>query len=315
MSVRIAFLGTAQFAVPALEALIASKHDLVAVVTGPDKPAGRGRKLHPTPVKQVAAEAGIPVMTPPGPRDPQFISDFCALELDAAVVVAYRILPPEVFDAPRLGTLNIHPSLLPRYRGPAPIQWALINGDEETGVSIIRITETVDAGGVVLQERVHIHPEEDAAKLSDRLAVFGGRMALQALDGLEAGSLKPLQQDESQVTRAPKLTKEDGQIDWNRDGLSVHNLIRGVTPWPGAMTTLPDGKGLKLFESRYEYDSEGAAPGEVIRSTERQEYLKIACGEGAIRVLEVQLEGKRRMTVGEFLRGYDLSSGSLLGQP
>ncbi|MFH0881676.1 MAG: methionyl-tRNA formyltransferase [bacterium] len=311
---RIAFLGTDPFAVPVLEVLIASAHQVAVVVTGPDKPAGRGRKLRPTPVKERAVAAGIPVMTPPGPRDPRFIQEFQSLGMDAAVVVAYRILPPEIFDAPRLGTLNIHPSLLPKYRGPAPIQWALINGETETGVSIIRITETVDAGGVVLQARVTVDPDENAGQLAERLAPLGGEMVLEALAGLEAGTLTPLAQNESEVSRAPKLTKEDGFIDWNQTARAVHNRIRGVTPWPGAYTYLPDGKSLKLFESRDEFSNEGASAGEVIRIIKDQDYLKVACGEGAVRFLKVQLEGKRRMPVSEFLRGYDLSPGTCLGQ-
>jgi methionyl-tRNA formyltransferase len=313
--VRIAFLGTAPFAVPALEALIASAHEVAVVVTGPDKPAGRGRKLRPTPVKECAVTAGIPVMTPAGPRDPRFIQEFHSLELDAAVVVAYRILPPEVFDAPRLGTLNIHPSLLPKYRGPAPIQWTLINGETETGVSIIRITETVDAGGVVRQKRISVNPDENAGQLAERLAPLGAEMILEALAGLEAGTLKPLPQDETEVTRAPKLSKEDGLIDWSGDARSVHNRIRGVTPWPGAYTFLPDGRVLKVFESRIESEGGKASPGEVIGGVQGEDHLSIACGEGTLGFHEVQLEGKRRMTVGEFLRGYDLPQGTRLGQP
>lgn len=311
---RLAFLGTAPFAVPVLEALTASKHEVAVVVTGPDKPAGRGRKSHSTPVKLSALEAGLTVLTPSTPRDPKFIHEFRALGLDAAAVVAYRILPPEVFDAPRLGTLNVHPSLLPKYRGPAPIQWALINGDTETGISIIRITDAVDAGGVVLQRRVPVDPDETAGQLAERLAPLGGELVLEALSGLAAGTLKPLPQNEAEVTRAPKLSKEDGLIDWSQNAKSVHNRIRGVTPWPGAYTILPDGKVLKLFESRAESNCEGKSAGEVIRAGERGESLKIACGEGAVHIHQVQLEGKRRMTAGEFLRGYDLPSGTRLGQ-
>lgn len=311
---RLAFLGTAGFAVPALHALLQSDHQLVAVVTGPDKPAGRGRKLTPTPVKQAALDAGFggEILAPPSPRDPEFIQRFQVLELDAAVVVAYRILPPDVFDSPKLGTLNIHPSLLPRYRGPAPLNWALINGDRETGVSIIRISERVDAGGVVLQERVALDPDETAGQLSDRLAPLGAQLVLTTLEALQAGTLQPIPQDEAQVTKAPKLSKEDGRIDWTRPADEVHNRVRGVTPWPGAYTCLPDGQMLKLFHSKELLDF-ASEPGEVLRNDFSSDFLVVGCGENAVGFAEVQLQGKKRMPVSEFLKGHPLEPGMQLG--
>jgi len=312
--VRVAFLGTAAFAIPTLEALLESGHEVVAVITGPDKPAGRGRSLKPTPVKSFALEAGVKtIWTPTSPRDPEFIADFQALKLDAAVVVAYRILPPEVFDSPKYGTLNVHPSLLPRYRGPAPLNWALINGDKETGVSIIRISEKVDAGGVVKQIKVPLDPNETVAELAERLAPIGGKMVLESLEGLQQGTLSPIEQDEELVTKAPKLRKEDGHLDWTLSARQLHNRIRGVTPWPGAFTSLPDGKTLKLFNTRWEEVESICKPGEIIGLQEKSEVLNIACGEGTLIVDEVQLEGKKRMSVSDFLRGYPLQSDTVLG--
>lgn len=306
---RVAFLGTAGFAVPVLDRLLESGHEVVGVVTGPDKPAGRGRKLTPTPVKRRALDEGLSILTPLRLKDPEFLEAYAAWKPEAAVVVAYRILPPQVFDLPPLGTLNVHPSLLPRYRGPAPLNWALINGDTVTGVSIIRITETVDAGGVVLQQREEIHPFETVADLGERLAKVGGEMVVRALEGLQAGSLKPIEQNEAQVTRAPKLAKEDGLIDWSRTALQVHNRVRGVIPWPGAYS-FHQGKTIKLYGSRPEVGHSGR-PGQILRADDR---LTVACGEGAVSFGEVQLQGKKRMQVEEFLRGYELKPGDHLGE-
>lgn len=305
---RIVFLGTAHFAVPILDVLLRSGHEVVGVVTGPDKPAGRGRKLQPTPVKQRALEEeGIPILTPKRLKTEEFRAQFAALEADAAVVVAYRILPPSVFNIPRLGTLNVHPSLLPKYRGPAPLNWALINGDDETAVSVIRISEVVDAGGVVLQNRVKLDPLETADDLARRLAPMGGEMILEALQGLEDGSLRPIPQDEALVTKAPKLAKEDGEIDWAKPAEVVHNRIRGLYPWPGSYTMF-DGKMLKLFASR-QVEGKGE-PGEVLEAGNE---LVIACGSGAVAFKALQKQGKRRMSVEEYLRGQKLSVGTVLG--
>ncbi len=305
---RVAFLGTADFGIPALQALLQSEHEVVGVVTGADKPAGRGRKLIPTPVKQVAEQAGLPVLTPGRFKDPAFLQAYNEWQPDAAVVVAFRILPPEVFDLPTLGTLNIHPSLLPAYRGPAPLNWALINGEKETGVSIIRISRKVDAGGVLLQRRIELHPLETASALSERLAPIGGEMVLEALAGIEHNRLSPIEQDESNVTKAPKLTKEDGLLDWTRPALEVHNRARGVTFWPGAYT-FHEGLPLKLYCSR---PVEGMGkPGEVL---ETGRSLVIACGDGAVSFGEIQKQGKKRMEAEAFFRGATMKSGDILGK-
>ncbi|MCB2211515.1 methionyl-tRNA formyltransferase [bacterium] len=311
---RVVFLGTDRFGVPTLDRLITSSgHELVGVVTGPDKPSGRGRKLTPTPVRQHVLDhtPDVPVLTPRKLKDPAFHEQFRALEPDAAVVVAFRILPPQIFDAPKHGTLNVHPSLLPKYRGPAPLNWALINGDNETGVSVIRITQKVDAGGVLLQERYPLDPNETAGDLAIRLAPVGGEMILRALQGLELGELSPLPQDESLVSKAPKLEKEDGRLDWTRPAIELHNRARGVTPWPGAFTTL-HGKQLKLFATR-PLDGGSGDPGTILEADGRAGWLVIGCGSGALQIREVQLQGKKRMSVSDFLRGYQVTIGERVG--
>ncbi len=310
---RIAFLGTAEFAVPVLEKLLefhspGGNYEVVGVVTGPDKPAGRGRKLLPTPVKICAEKNVLPILTPTRFKDPDFLRAYSVWKPDVAIVVAFKILPPEVFDLPPLGTLNIHPSLLPAYRGPAPLNWALINGDTETGVSIIRISSKVDAGGVLLQKRVAISPNETAGDLSDRLAPLGGEMVLETLAGIENKSVSPIPQDESMVTRAPKLAKTDGELDWLKSAEDIHNLVRGVSPWPGAYTNLQEDS-LKLFGSRLTNGT--GKPGEILYTGKD---LVIACGEGAVSFTGVQRQGKRKMSVPDFIRGFSLSIGDTLGK-
>ncbi|MBS1260742.1 MAG: Methionyl-tRNA formyltransferase [Calditrichaeota bacterium] len=308
---RAAFLGTDRFAISTLDRLIESpRHELAGVVTGPDKPAGRGRRLTPTPVRAHLLARGIdlPVLTPMRLKDPAFHERFRALRADVAVVVAFRILPPEVFDAPRYGTLNVHPSLLPRFRGPAPINWTLIEGETETGVSVIRITSRVDAGGVLMQKRVPVDPLETAGELAARLAPVGAGMVLDVLDALPRGERRPIPQDESAATKAPKLGKRDGRLDWSRPAREVHNRARGVTPWPGALSTIR-GRQVKLFNTRPLADREGA-PGAVLEAGGKAGRLVIACGEGALEVGEIQLQGKKRMSVSDFLRGFPIEPGA-----
>jgi len=305
---RIAFLGTSPFAVPTLEALLNSDHKVVGVVTGPDKPAGRGRGLKPTPIKVRALEANLPILTPEKLKNPEFLETYASWKPDAAVVVAYRILPEVVFNMPLLGTLNLHPSLLPKYRGPAPLNWAIINGDKETGISVIRISKRVDAGGVVLQRTVPLFETDNTDSLARRLAPEGGEMILEALEGLANNSLKPIPQDESLVTKAPKLSKEDGLIDWTKPAEEIHNLVRGLFPWPGTYTTLA-GKTLKLFNSTI-IEMDGKA-GNVLELTDQ---VVIGTGRSAIAFKEVQLQGKKRMPVVDFIRGHKLEPGTTMGE-
>ncbi len=302
---RVAFLGTGAFGLPALEALIGSDHQVVGVVTGPDKRSGRGRKSTPTIIKAAALDAGLPILTPNSFRNREFLEAYTAWKPDVAIVVAFRILPRLLFDIPTHGTLNIHPSKLPLYRGPAPIPWALMDGVKETAVSIFRITEKVDAGGLLLQSDVTIDPDETTGSLSQRLAPIGGELTIKAIDQLEKSELKPLPQDDNLATKARKLVKEDGLIDWNRPAIEVHNLTRGVTPWPGAQSRL--GKiGVKFFESTPVMGK--GQPGEIIQSGEE---LVVACGDIAVAFRSLQREGKRRMTASELGRGFDLSPGKV----
>lgn len=307
---RLVFLGTSEFGLPVLRALIGSEHTVVGVITGPDKPAGRGRKISSTPVGELARQQGLQTLTPSNLRNSRFLEAFHAWEPELAVVVAFRILPAEVFDYPRYGTLNIHPSLLPRYRGPAPINWAVINGDTETGVSIIRITKRVDAGGVVMQKRYPIYADETSEDLSKRLSVEGARLLLEVIDPIQEGTISPIQQDESLVTSAPKLKKEDGLIDWNQSAEAVHNRIRGVQPWPGAYTFWK-GEQLKLFRSSAVVES--GEPGKILAAGNGS--IVTGCGEGAVIIREIQRSGKRKMSVDDFLRGIRLSPGDRFEKP
>ncbi len=302
---RVGFLGTADFGIPVLQHLLYSKHDVVGVVTGPDKRAGRGRKSIPTPVRKVADAAGLPVLTPIDLKDPEFVDAFRRWDLDTAVVVAFRILPRQVFSLPKHGILNVHPSLLPRYRGPAPIPWALINGDKETGVSVIRISAKVDAGGILLQRRTAIGDFETTANLIERLGPVGADMILEALDKMESNTLEILPQREEEVTRAPKLCKEDGELDWTVPAFAVHNRVRAMTPWPGAYSH-HQGKLIKLFGSEPVLGD--GQPGEILEAGKR---LVVACGENAVAFQEIQREGKRKMTCEECTRGYVIQPGEL----
>ncbi len=311
---RVVFLGTDRFGIPTLESILGSDvHELVGVATGPDKLAGRGRKMQPTPVRKYVREnsPSTPILMPERLKDPTFHEQLRALKPDVAVVVAFKILPPEVFGLPKYGTLNVHPSLLPKYRGPAPLNWTLINGDTETGVSVIRITEQVDAGGVLLQTHHTLDLYETSRDLAVRLAPIGGEMILEAIAGLEKGGLAPIPQDEASVTKAPKLSKEDGLLDWSHPALTLHNRARGVTPWPGAYTTLHD-KQLKIF-STSPLDQASGNPGTIVEADDKTGRLVIACGEGALKINEVQLQGKKRMRVSDFLRGYKISVGERVG--
>ena len=307
---RLAFFGTAGFALPILDRILASEHDVVGVVTGPDKPVGRGRKLTPTVIKQRALDEGLPVLTPERLKDKDFLEDLKEWQPEIAVVVAYRILPREVFDLPRHGTLNIHPSLLPKYRGPAPLNWAIIKGERETGVSIIRISENVDGGGVVLQERIPLDPTITAGELSDIASRMGADLIIEALSGIEEGSLRPIKQDEALVTKAPKLSREDGRIDWTRPAHEIHNLVRGLHPWPGAFTTLR-GKPIKVFESHVVNEWAKGRPGQVMKVDE--EGLSVVTGDGIIVFRELQLEGKRQMAAEDLARGLDQLKRGRLG--
>jgi methionyl-tRNA formyltransferase len=306
---RIVFMGSPEFAVPALRALL-GRHEVVLVVSQPDKPAGRGRKLTAPPVKVVADEAGIAVIQPRSARSAEFCEQLRAAQPDVCVVVAYgKILPAPVLSVARHGCLNIHASLLPRYRGAAPIQWAVINGEAETGITIMRLDEGMDTGPMLLSRAVPILDDDTAGTLHDRLAPLGAELLVEALAGLEAGTLAQMPQDHGAATYAPMLKKADGVVDWNKPARAVRDHIRGMDPWPGAVTGYR-GSSLRLFAVRLSAGS--GAPGAVLAADDRG--VRVACGEGAISVGELQVAGKRRLPAASFLAGNPIGPGDRLGE-
>lgn len=305
---RLVFMGTPAFACPTLELLLSSHHEVLAVFTQPDKPAGRGQRLTPPPVKGLALKAGLPVLQPPRLRSEQ-LSPYAA---DAVVVAAYgKFLPSKVLDLPRHGCINLHPSLLPKYRGAAPVNWAILRGEEVTGVTTMFISEEMDAGPILLQEATAIGPRETAWELSERLARMGAELMLKTLEGLEAGTLKPRAQDHEAATFAPKLKKEDGLIDWQKGAHEISRLVRGMCPWPGAHTSFR-GKTLKLWAVEpLPEDAPGAKCGELI--LRGRGALAVATGEGLLLIEEIQPEGGKRMSARAFLAGHRLKEGERLG--
>ncbi|MGB1892516.1 MAG: methionyl-tRNA formyltransferase [Candidatus Latescibacterota bacterium] len=302
-------MGTPDFAVPTLERLADSRHTVLAAVTNPDRPKGRGRKLAAPPVKERALALDIPVIQPNSVDDAQLQAELTALAPDLFVVVAFSILPKALLAVPRIGSVNLHPSLLPAYRGAAPIVWAVANGERETGISTFLLNPRVDAGDILVQRRVAIEPDETAGELETRLCPLGADMVLETVDGLESGSLKPLPQNRRGVTRAPKLSKEDGRIDWSQSAVSINNRIRGFNPFPGAFTTLA-GQPLKVHRAR---PIEGTGtPGQIIQADARSG-LHVACGQGALSLESVQPSGKAPMETGAFLLGNPIAAGALLG--
>jgi methionyl-tRNA formyltransferase len=300
---KVVFMGTPDFSVPALDALVAAGHEVICVYTQPPRPAGRGQKDRPSPVHARAEALGIEVRHPRSLRTEEAQADFAALHADIGVVVAYGlILPQAVLDAPRHGCLNIHASLLPRWRGAAPIHRAILSGDAETGVCIMRMEAGLDTGPVLLREATPIADTDTAADLHDRLSEMGARLIVEALDRLDA--LTPEPQPEAGVTYATKIDKAEAAIDWTRPAAGVDRQIRGLSPFPGAWTTL-NGKRLKLLRSRLAKGD--GAPGEVL------EGFIVACGTGAVEITEAQIEGRERQGVNAFLNGTPLPPGTILG--
>jgi methionyl-tRNA formyltransferase len=306
----ILFMGTPAFAVPALEGLVRGGWPVMAVVTQPDRPQGRGRTLAPPPVKVTAEGLSLTVLQPEKVRHPEFLETFRKLSPDLVVVAAFgQILPGEIIHGPRCGCINIHPSLLPKYRGAAPINRALMAGEEKTGVTIMQMDEGVDSGAILLQEETPIGPEENFGELHDRLAVMGAELLRMALTMLLSGTLQPRPQDHSLATAAPKIGREEGRIRWQGDCGRIVSLIRGISPLPGAYTLL-GGKQLRIFAATAETAPVMEPPGTVVE--EAGGTLRVAAGDGYVFLKEVQLEGKKRMTVRDFLRGYRISPGQLL---
>ena len=301
---RIVFMGTPDFAVPCLRRVLEDGYQVVGVFTQPDKPKGRSFTLTPPPVKELALERGIPVYQPARLRDGEALAILRELAPDLIVVVAYgKILPKEILDLPPLGCVNVHGSLLPKYRGAAPIQWSVINGDPVTGVTTMYMGEGMDTGDMILKMETPIGPEETGGQLFDRLAPLGAECLSRTLKLFVQGEVPRQVQDESQVTYADMLTRETGRVDLNRPARELHNLIRGVTPWPGATMTVA-GKTLKILQARLA-QGEGR-PGQLLR----EDAFVVACGEGALELVTVQPEGKRPMGGADYLRGKRIKVGT-----
>lgn len=307
---RLIFMGTPDFARVSLKKLLESNHEVLAVVTVPDKPKGRGLKLQPSAVKEFAVARQLPVLQPASLKDPEFIQTLKNFNADAFVVVAFRILPREVFTIPPKGTINLHASLLPKYRGAAPINWAIINGETETGVTTIFINERVDQGNILLQERVPIGPDMTAGELHDILADVGADLLVKTLNQLETEGITPREQDPSLVSKAPKITKEICHINFNQSAQQVHNWIRGLSPYPAAFAYW-NGKLLKLFRSRpVAAGDSNAEPGTIVMVMKNA--FSVQCASGIIDIFEVQLQGKKKMSVEAFLNGQPLKKGDRL---
>lgn len=304
---KIIFMGTPQFAIPSLKAIYESKHQLLAVVTTPDKGRGRGQKITFTAVKQFAIEKNIPVYQPVKLKGNQeFVKQMKALQPDLFVVVAFRILPKEIFEIPKFGSFNLHASLLPKYRGAAPIQWAIINGEKETGLTTFKLAEKVDSGNIYLKEKVPINPEDNFGTLHDRLSELGADVVLRTIEMIESGNYHLLQQDDSLASPAPKITKEICLIDWNKSAEEIHNLVRGLSPYPAAFFVM-NNKIFKVHKTRVTtYHSENISslnPGELLE-TKKQIYF--GTSDGILEILEIQPENRKRIKAEEFLRGYSL---------
>jgi methionyl-tRNA formyltransferase len=301
-NLRIIFMGTPEFAVPSLDLLYKEGYDIVGVVTAPDKPAGRGMKLSESEVKKYAVANNLKVFQPEKLKHPDFIEQLRELNADLQVVVAFRMLPELVWNMPPLGTINLHASLLPQYRGAAPINWAIINGEKETGVTTFKLQHEIDTGNILLQEKIKITDDETAGSLHDKMKALGAKVLLRTVQQLHNGTLQEHpQRHSSKLCPAPKIFPEDCKINWNQEVAEINNFIRGLSPYPTTFTFL-NGKKLKIFSAEIEQFPGLDIPGNFI--TDRKSYLKFAARDGYISVKELQLEGKKRMRVADFLRGW-----------
>lgn len=310
---KVIFMGTPDFAVGTLQALLQSEHEVVAVVTQPDKPKGRGKAMQFTPVKEVAAEAGIPVLQPKKVREEAVVEELRSYHPDVIVVVAFgQLIPKSILEMPKYGCVNVHASLLPKYRGAAPIQWAVIDGEEKSGVTTMQMDEGLDTGDMLLTEEVTLDPEETGGSLFDKLSQVGAQLLLKTLDALENAAVTPQKQPaESTTVYAAMLNKKMGEIDWSQSAVQIERLVRGLNPWPSAYTHLA-GKTLKIWKAAVRPSREQKKePGSVI--LEDKKHFGIQTGDGVLEILELQLEGKKRMTADAFLRGYQLENGTKLG--
>ncbi|QHS60280.1 methionyl-tRNA formyltransferase [Chitinophaga agri] len=306
-NLRIIFMGTPDFAVASLDILVQNGFNVVAVVTAPDKPAGRGLQLQQSAVKQYAVANNLPVLQPEKLKNPAFLEELQALKADLQVVVAFRMLPELVWNMPPLGTINVHASLLPNYRGAAPINWAIINGEKESGVTTFKLQHEIDTGDILFNQSVVIRDDETAGELHDDLMITGARLLLKTVQALASGTARETPQADikaEDIKHAPKIFKETCQINWEQPIEQIYNLVRGLSPYPTAWTTL-GGKILKIYKATREHTAPSVAPGEVV--SDNKTYLKIAAPDGYLAVQEVQLEGKKKMDVESFLRGYKVN--------
>ena len=311
--IRIVYMGTPDFAVEPLEAIIKAGYEVTAVVTQPDKQKGRGKEVKMTPVKECALRHGIPVFQPVKIKEPEAVAELEKYQADLFVVAAFgQLLSEEILNMPEYGCINIHASLLPAYRGAAPIQWAVLNGEKESGVTIMQMDKGLDTGDMLLKRSVELSPKETGDSLHDKLMHLGAELIVEALSQLEKGELVPEKQKDELSSYAKKLTKAMGQIDWSKDAVSLERWIRGLNSWPSAYTFF-GGKTLKIWEAQVaeENGAQKAEPGQVVSVS--REGFTVACGQGALQILSLQLEGKKRVLTREFLLGYQVEPGMILG--
>lgn len=308
-SLRIVFMGTPEFASTSLRMLVKEGYNIVAVVTTPDKPAGRGQKMHESDVKLIAKELGLPILQPEKLRDEEFLAALKALDIDLGIVIAFRMLPEVVWAMPKYGTFNLHASLLPQYRGAAPINWAIINGEKQTGITTFLLNHEIDKGAIIEQQAVDILPEDNIGSLYDKLMHCGAGLVLRTVDKIAEGGYETIEQmhvDENTLRPAPKIFKEDGRVDWSRNVVDIHNLVRGLSPYPAAWSPIfKNGEecgSLKIFTTHIEPAEINVAPGSV--KSDGKSYVAIAASDGWVYLDEVQMAGKRRMAIKELLLGW-----------
>ncbi|MEI6143093.1 MAG: methionyl-tRNA formyltransferase [Mariniphaga sp.] len=306
---RIVFMGTPEFAVESLKALIRNGNQVVGVVTAPDRPSGRGQKLHQSDVKVYAESCGLPVLQPEKLKDEIFLQELKSLNADLQIIVAFRMLPEVVWKMPSLGTFNLHASLLPHYRGAAPLNWSIINGDTQTGVTTFLLKQEIDTGNILFQEKIEICPEMTVGDLHDSLMIIGAELVLKTVDAIAEGNYQPLPQDSLAIDparlHAPKIFKETCKIDWQKPAVTIHNLVRGLSPYPAAWTNFARAgfeTAVKIFKTSVELIEHQDIPGNIV--TDNKKFLKVACSDGYLHLIDLQLSGKKRMGIAEFLRGF-----------
>lgn len=294
-------MGTPDFAVQPLRELVENNYEVVAVVTMPDKPAGRGHHLQFSPVKQYAIEHNLPVLQPERLKDPEFLEQLRSYNADLQIVVAFRMLPEVVWSMPPKGTFNLHASLLPEYRGAAPINWAVINGETRTGITTFFLQHAIDTGDIIMQEAIDIAPEDNVGDIHDRLMMLGGKLVLRTVDMIEAGNVTLQKQPEADIKPAPKIFKETCELHFDQPVERLHNLVRGLSPYPAAWCTMQDGRIIKIYKTSFQVCNVSENAGTLL--TDNKKYMKFACSDGYLNILELQMPGKRRMGIEELLRG------------